>query len=107
MTLRLILNVFATCGTGTLAGVLLTIGLSFGSYWQSLPPADFLDWFARNGQYVGRTVPFALLPALAGLVGSLWFGWSSPPQRYLWGSALACLAVMLILTAIYNGPLNT
>jgi hypothetical protein len=71
MTARLIVSILAVCGTGALTGVLLTIGLTLGGCWQRLPPAEFLDWFSKNGFLVGRTVPFALVPALLGLAISL------------------------------------
>lgn len=106
MTIRLVFNVLAVCGTATLAGVLLAIGLMLGPFWQSLPPADFLNWFAQHSHLVARTIPFCLGPALVGLAGSLWLGWSDAPQRLLWGAALACIAGLLVLTIAVNAPMN-
>jgi len=104
---RLIINVVAVCGTAIFTGVLLNIGITLGSYWKSLPPAEFLDWFERNSHFVSRAIPFALVPTVLGLAGSLWAGWADGPQRMLWGSALACMVVLLAITAIFNGPLNS
>lgn len=107
MTLRLIFNILAVCGTPIFTGVLLTIGLTLGSYWKSLPPAEFLDGFAEQLHFIGRTLPVCLAAMLLGLAGSLWLGWANPQQRYLWGASLACIIGLLIITSIYNGPMNS
>ncbi len=106
MDLRLTFNILAILGSGALAGVLLAIGMSFGAYWRSLPPAAFLDWFGANMRYVPRAVPLTLVPALIGLCGSLWMGWENPRERLLWGAALLCCVLKLVVTAIWNAPLN-
>ncbi len=106
MDVRLGFNILAILGSGMLAGVLLAVGLSFGAYWQSLPAAAFLEWFAANDRFVPRAVPFALLVTLVGLAGSLLLGWAMPRERLLWGVALVCVALMLLVTAVWNGPLN-
>jgi uncharacterized membrane protein len=106
MDTRLIFNVLAACGTSIFTGALLLIGLTLGSYWKGLPPAEFLEWFARNSHFISRTLPFCLAASLIGLVGSLGLGWSDAQQRYLWGAALACILGLLAVTAIYNGPMN-
>jgi uncharacterized membrane protein len=103
----LIFNILAVCGTCIFTGVLLTIGLTLGSHWKSLPPAEFLDGFAKNLRFIGRTLPVCLTAMLLGLVGSLWLGWSNPEQRYLWGVALVCIVGHLVITSIYNGPMNS
>ena len=72
--MRLIFKVFAVCGTAVFTGAMMDIGLCFVPYWQSLPPAEFLDWFSKNGSFVGRTIPLYLAPILIGLAGSLWLG---------------------------------
>ena len=106
MTARPIFNVLAVCGTAVFTGMLLTIGLTLGPYWKSLPPAEFLDWFSRHSHLVGQTIAPVLFPTLLGLAGSLWLGWSDARRRHLWGAALVCILVLLVVTSIYNGPLN-
>lgn len=107
MLTRPIFNILAVCGSGAFAGALLTIGLTLGQYWRSLPPDEFLDWFSKNSTFVMRTIPFVLLPTLVGLVGSVWLSWPDRDQRLLWGSALACVILLLVVTAAGNGPLNS
>ncbi len=45
-------NILAICGTAGFSGVMLCIGVTLGGYWQSLPPQEFLDWFATNDQFL-------------------------------------------------------
>jgi hypothetical protein len=107
MTLRLILNIIAVCGTAIFTGTMLNIGLSVVPYWQSLSPAEFLDWFSKNNHFIGRTIPLYVVPALLGLAGSLWLDWSEGRQRMLWGVALLCVVGLLVITAVYHLPTNS
>jgi anthrone oxygenase-like protein len=107
VTIRLIFNVLAVCGTAAFTGALLTIGLTLGSHWKSLSPEAFLDWFSTNSHFIGRTLPVCLAATLLGLTGSLWLGWPDVQQRYLWGGALVCVLGLLVITAVYNGPMNS
>ncbi|MDB0573941.1 DUF1772 domain-containing protein [Ralstonia solanacearum] len=106
MTLRLIFNMLAVCGTGVFNGALLFIGVTLGAYWKSLPPVEFLEWFSRNSHFIARSLPVCLAASVVGLAGSLWADWQSEQQRYLWCAALLCIAVLLIITSLYNGPMN-
>lgn len=106
MTLRLILNILAVCGTSAFTGALLAIGLTLGSYWRSLPPAAFLDWFSRKSHFIARALPVCLAASLLGLAGSLWSGWADARQRHLWSAALLCILGLLVITSRYNGPMN-
>lgn len=105
MTARLAVNFLAVIGSALFAGAMLNIGLSFGAFWKSLPPAAFLDWFSQNSHLIGRTIPLFVVPTLAGLALSLWFGWNEP-GRMLWLIAAACFAVILVITAAYHLPTN-
>ena len=69
MNMRLPFYIAAVYGTAAFTGAMLTIGLVLGAYWKSLPPAEFLDWFAENSNLVARMIPLFVLPALAGLIG--------------------------------------
>lgn len=106
MTARFGFNVLAVCGTAIFTGALLNIGLTFGLYWKSLSPAEFLDWYARNLRFFAPTIAVCLAATLVGLPGSLWLTWSDVRHRTLWGAALACIVVLLGITAVVNGPLN-
>ena len=106
MNLRLTFATLAICSTAIFTGAMLNIGLSFGAYWKSLPPQDFLNWFSANSQVIGRTIPIFVIPAVIGLAVSVWLGWPIAPARYLWLAASACLAAVFIVTAVYHLPTN-
>ena len=101
-----IFNILAVCGAAGFAGVMLCIGLTLGGYWSSLPPADFLAWFAVNNRFVAISVPVIVLPTLIGLIGSLAVGWHSP-DRLWWGLSTICIVIVLVLTVAYFVPTNT
>jgi hypothetical protein len=98
ITARRIFNILAVCGTAVFTGALMTIGLTLGSYWKSLSPAEFLDWFSKNSHFIGRTLPPCLTARLE---------WVDVQQRYLWGAALVCVVGLLVITSVYNGPMNS
>lgn len=104
--MRLLLNILAISGSAMFAGVMLTIAVTLGGYWKSLPPSDFLDWFSQNGEFIMRTIPLVVAPTLIGLAGSLWLGWSESEARALWIGAIMCIATVLILTAAWFLPTN-
>lgn len=106
MNARFAINMLAVCGTAMFTGALLNIGLTFGPYWKSLDPADFLDWYARNLHFFALTISLCLGATLVGLLGSVWSSWSDVRNRTLWSAALACIVILLTITAIINGPLN-
>lgn len=106
MTARLVFNIMAICGAATFAGAMLNIGLSFGAYWKSLAPADFLDWFGANGQLIGRTIPLFVVPTLIGLGGSLWFDWHAPAARWLWLASLGAILGIAVITFAWHLPAN-
>jgi uncharacterized membrane protein len=107
MTARLIFYILAVCGAATFTGVMLSIGLTLGAYWKSLPPAEFLDWFSANNHLIGRTIPLVVVPTLIGLAGSLWLGWTEPTACYLWFAALGSVIGILIITVSYHLPTNS
>lgn len=104
METRLALNLLAILGCGVFTGVMLNIGLVFGAYWRSLPPADFLAWFGANSHLIGRTIPFVAGPAAIGLLGSLWL--AAAGGRLPWLAALAAIVLLFALTAAYHLPAN-
>ncbi len=104
--MRLLFNILAISGSAMFAGVMLTIAVTLGGYWKSLPASDFLDWFSQNGEFILRTIPLVVAPTLIGLAGSLWLGWSESGARALWIGAMVCIATVLILTAAWFLPTN-
>lgn len=99
--------VLALCGTGAFAGVMLSIGLSFGSLWQQMPADQFLVWFSAHSDEVSRPVPIVVLPAFVGILGGTVGTWSNRRRRVLWLSSLSCFLVLLIITFAYFVPMNS
>ncbi|NTJ66648.1 DUF1772 domain-containing protein [Agrobacterium rhizogenes] len=104
--MRLLFNILAISGSAMFAGVMLTIAVTLGGYWKSLPPSEFLDWFGQNGEFIVRSIPLVVAPTLIGLAGSLWLGWSENGARALWIGSTVCIAAVLILTAAWFLPTN-
>ena len=88
------------------AGTMLAIGVILGGYWMSLPPAEFLDWFAQHGELVKRAIPWVVIPTVIGLIGALWHDWRRPAARGLWLAASACILAVLGFTMGYFVPHN-
>jgi len=99
-------NILAICGAAGFAGVMLSIGVTLGGYWRSLPTKEFLDWFAANNQFVSRSIPLIFMPALIGVIGSVWLSWGSPSLTY-WLLSTACIVVVAVLTFAFFVPTNT
>jgi len=102
----LLFKIFAVTGSAMFAGVMLAIGVILGGYWKSLPPADFLDWFAQHNQLVLRAIPLVIVPTLVGLAGVLWFDWSNGATRAIWLGAAGCIVAVLAITMAYYVPSN-
>jgi len=66
---------------GLFAGGMLTEGCVLVPYWRSLAPAEFLAWYAANGQrlqgFFGPLTTVSALLALAAALVSLWEGHAS------------------------------
>ena len=93
-------------GPAMFAGVMLAIGVILGGYWKSLPPADFLEWFAQHGNLAMRAIPIVVIPTLIGLGGMLWFDWSNSATRLIWLGAAGCFFAVLAITMAYYAPSN-
>lgn len=104
--MALLFNILAVTGSAMFAGVMLAIGVILGGYWKSLPPADFLEWFARHGILVMRAIPIVVIPTLIGLAGMLWFDWSDSATRIVWLAAAGCIIGVLAITMAYYAPSN-
>lgn len=102
--MRLLFGIIAICGAGIFTGAMLTIGLTLGAFWKSIPPADFLDWFSANEFLIVRSIAVAAVPTAAGVLGSLWFGPGS--ARLWWGLAVVALLLLGAITAIFHLPIN-
>ena len=100
-------NILAVVCLAWFSGAMLCIGLTLGAYWRSLPPEEFLAWFAANNQLVARTIPVTVAPALVGLVGSIWYSWgASNSGLMLWVLSAVCFIGVLVFTVMYFVPTN-
>jgi len=104
--IKAVFNILAICGAAGFAGVMLSIGVTLGGYWRSLPTQDFLDWFATNNQFVSRSIPLIFMPTLIGLIGSVWLSWGNPDLRY-WLLSTLCIVIVAILTFAFFVPTHT
>ncbi|MBU1210905.1 MAG: DUF1772 domain-containing protein [Alphaproteobacteria bacterium] len=104
--MSLLFKILAVTGSAMFAGVMLAIGVILGGYWKSLPPADFLEWFAQHSHLVMRAIPIVVVPTLIGLAGVLWFDWSNSTNRIIWFGAAGCIIAVLALTMAYYVPSN-
>ena len=100
-----VFNILAICGAAGFAGVMLSIGVTLGGYWRSLPTQEFLDWFSANNQFVSRSIPMVFMPTFLGLVGSVWLSWGNPELKY-WIASLVCIIVVTIFTFAFFVPAN-
>jgi hypothetical protein len=103
---RTIFNILAISGSAMFAGVMLAIGVILGSYWKTLAPETFLDWFSQNGKFIMSAIPLVVIPTIIGLAGSLWLDWDDGSSRTLWLVSLGCIAAVLALTMAYYVPSN-
>jgi len=104
--IKAIFNILTICGAAGFAGVMLSIGVTLGGYWRSLPTQDFLDWFTANNQFVSRSIPLIFVPTFLGLVGSVWLSWGAPELKY-WLLSAGCILVVAVLTFAFFVPMNT
>ena len=104
--MRTLFAYLAILGSAAFAGTMLCIGLAFGSFWTSLEPQAFLDWFARNNGFIARSIPVAALPAAIGLLGSLWLARSNARPRSPWTVAVVCMVGVWVVTVAYHFPTN-
>lgn len=105
--MALLFSILAVTGSAMFAGVMLAIGVILGGYWKSLPPADFLEWFALHGNLVMRAIPIVVFPTLISLAGMLWFDWSNIATRLIWLGAAGCILAVLAITVGYFIPSNS
>jgi hypothetical protein len=84
---------------GVFAGAMLTEGGVLVPYWRSLPPVEFLRWYAANAErllgFFGPLTSVTAVLALAAALASLWEG---HPGRWL---ALTASGLSLVVVATY------
>lgn len=104
--MSLLFKILAVTGSAMFAGVMVAIRVILGGYWKSLPPADFLEWFAQHSHLVMQAIPIVVVPTLIGLTGMLWFDWTNTTNRTIWFGAAGCIIAVLAITMAYYVPSN-
>jgi MFS family permease len=82
---------------GLLAGGMLVIGVSLVSFWKSLSPSDFQEWFASHSHLVGRLMIPLGVGGIAVTVAAIVACWRRSPTRRRWLliAAVSTLGVMV------------
>ena len=94
----------AIVGSGSLTGVMLTIGIGLGGYWLNLPPQDVDQYLTRYFIYCLPCVIVSIGPALPCAIQC----WRSAPEssQLLWRRSVLGLLLMLGVTTLIHLPLN-
>ncbi|MEM9893351.1 MAG: anthrone oxygenase family protein [Actinomycetota bacterium] len=95
----------AVIGSAAYTGVLITIGLGLGRYWQTVPPQDYAAQFDEIFEFLLPAIAITLLPAMAGIALSLRRAWNTTAKT-LWLAAAIALAASLAITVLYHVPAN-
>ncbi|MEL6950005.1 MAG: hypothetical protein AAGM16_07745 [Pseudomonadota bacterium] len=103
---RFRVNVVAVVAAAAFAGGNVFIGLSMGAYWRSLDPLVFIEGFwSQFTTFLFTIMPLFVL-TLLGLALSARLDWSEPRLRRFWVAALACFAVLSLITLAVHLPQN-
>ncbi|WP_127114752.1 anthrone oxygenase family protein [Shimia sediminis] len=92
--------------SGMFAGVMLFIGITLGGFYQSLPPQQFLNWFATNNGFIQDTIPLVSMPALLGTILCTVLFWRRPARKW-WVATLSCWLGVAVLTFGFFVPTNS
>jgi len=93
-----LLSILGVLVLGVTAGAMLAEAAILVPYWQSLAPADFLDWYAANASLlVDFYSPFEIASAVVALVCAVLYSAQSRPGARLWWVA-AILSILVIAT---------
>lgn len=97
-------RILAVIGPAVGAGVMLAIGLILGGYWQSLPPAEFIEWLVDHGWRLPPTIEAGMIPGMVGILAMLWLDRRDAARRRLWFGSAGCIAAVLVLTFVWLVP---
>jgi hypothetical protein len=95
MSVRAVL-VLSVLSFGLLTGAMLLIGISIVGFWKSLPPSEFVSWFASHSGRLGIVmIPLGAITALVSLAAAA-VSWRSraKQRRCAVIAALCALCVM-------------
>lgn len=94
-------------GLGIFAGAMLTEGGVLVPFWRSLPPAEFLRWYAANSErLVAFFGPVTSVSAVLSLLAAAASFWEGHPGRW-WALAAAGIALVIVASFfLYFEPAN-
>src|ERR1700687_5300648 len=108
--MRLICHVLrglSVASLGLVVGAMLPEGFVLVPYWRSVPPSEFLGWYAANNQrllgFFGPLTSITALLAVAPALASLWEG---HPGRWPAVVAAALSAVVVSTFFLYFEQAN-
>lgn len=105
-TYRNRVNALAITTSAAFFGANAFIGLSMGSYWLSLAPADFVAQFFPQFSTFLYTIMPLFVAMLVGLILSARLDWQDAPARRNWVIALWLYLSVSLITIFFHMPLN-
>ncbi|MEM9023450.1 MAG: anthrone oxygenase family protein [Bacteroidota bacterium] len=100
------LGYIAILAIGAFAGNMINIGLSYGTHWMSLEPANFIASFNIDFPLLLGPTAATLMPALAATVLLSFRARKQPGLHKQWLYALGLLLLTIAITASYHLPTN-
>lgn len=98
---------FAAAALGVYVGAMLTEGFVLVPYWRSLPPEEFLRWYAANAErLVGFFGPVTAAATLLALAAAGLAFWQGHPGRFAAGLAAAIMVALIVGFFVYFEPAN-
>jgi hypothetical protein len=96
----------AIIGIGAFAGNMINIGLSYGQYWTSIDPVEFMITFAVDFPLLLGPTATTLLPAFIATIAMFFLSEKGSKARRYWLYAMVGLVIINIQTVVYHLPLN-
>ncbi|MEM9006105.1 MAG: DUF1772 domain-containing protein [Cyanobacteria bacterium P01_F01_bin.86] len=106
MKIKNLIEMMAIISIATFAGNMITIGMSYAGYWQSIEPMEFMRDFKVKFPLLLLPTATTLLPALMATLLSVVFNRKNPATRLSWIIALLGLLLTVVITLIYHLPTN-
>jgi hypothetical protein len=90
--------VLSVLSFGLLTGAMLLIGISIVGFWKSLPPSEFISWFASHSSRLGVImIPLGSITVLVSLA-ALVVSWRLRSKQRQW-SMIAALCALLVMVS--------
>lgn len=104
---RLVIQILSIISIASFAGAMLMLYTSLVSFWEQIPPDDFLNWFSSYSS--GITVTTGLLVKLSILFPliSIFITWKIPLSRNYWLIAYVFIIGIMVITFSFFIETNT